>query len=101
MNSPLNVGGLTPFSTTDYPGMLAAVVFCQGCPWRCDYCHNPHLLPRKHPGGVEWSQVRDLLLRRQGLLDAVVFSGGEPTLQKELLGAIQESHTEPPPTLPT
>ena len=90
MISQLNVGGLTPLSTTDYPGMLAAVVFCQGCPWRCGPCHNPHLLPRENPGGVEWTQVMNFLQRRRGLLDAVVFSGGEPTLQKELLGAIQE-----------
>ncbi len=41
----LHVGGLTPLSTTDWPGMLAAVVFCQGCPWRCGYCHNPDLIP--------------------------------------------------------
>ena len=45
--APLRVGGLTPLiEPTDYPGELAAVVFCQGCPWRCGYCHNPHLLPR-------------------------------------------------------
>ena len=42
---PLRVGGLTRLSTADYPGELAAVVFCQGCPWRCGYCHNPHLIP--------------------------------------------------------
>ena len=40
----LRVGGFVPFTTTDYPDALAAVVFCQGCPWRCGYCHNPHLI---------------------------------------------------------
>ena len=43
----LRIGGFVPFSSTDYPGELAAVVFCQGCPWRCGYCHNPHLLPAR------------------------------------------------------
>src|SRR5450759_6030856 len=41
----LCIGGLTPLSLSDWPGQLAAVVFCQGCPWRCGYCHNPHLIP--------------------------------------------------------
>ncbi len=40
----LRVGGFVPFTVTDYPDALAAVVFCQGCPWRCAYCHNPHLI---------------------------------------------------------
>ena len=39
----LKVGGFVPLSTADWPGRLVAVVFCQGCPWRCGYCHNPHL----------------------------------------------------------
>ncbi|MBI3069525.1 MAG: 4Fe-4S cluster-binding domain-containing protein, partial [Betaproteobacteria bacterium] len=74
----LRVGGLVPLTTTDYPGRLAAVVFCQGCPWRCGYCHNPHLLPARRTAPIAWHAVRDFLERRRGLLDAVVFSGGEP-----------------------
>lgn len=87
----LDVGGLTPLSTTDYPGQLAAVVFCQGCPWQCGYCHNPHLIPRDAAGGHSWDEVKAFLLRRQGLLDAVVFSGGEPTLQSGLAQACREA----------
>lgn len=86
----LVVGGLTAFSSSDYPGMLAAVVFCQGCPWRCGYCQNPHLLTRYSSHSLLWQEVRGFLLRRRGLLDAVVFSGGEPTLQKGLLAAVKE-----------
>ena len=78
---PLRIGGLTPLSTTDYPGQLAAAVFCQGCPWRCGYCHNPHLIPATVKQGIDWVEVMRFLERRRGLLDAVVFSGGEPTLQ--------------------
>ncbi len=89
--SGVDVGGLTPLSTTDYPGQLAAVVFCQGCPWQCGYCHNPHLIPRDGIGGTTWAEVKAFLLRRQGLLDAVVFSGGEPTLQSGLAEACQEA----------
>lgn len=86
----LRVGGLVPLSTTDYPDHLAAVVFCQGCPWRCGYCHNPHLLARRGEAEIPWSEVIALLDRRRGLLDAVVFSGGEPTLQPALPGAMRE-----------
>jgi pyruvate formate lyase activating enzyme len=84
------VGGVTPFTATDFPGKLAAVVFMQGCPWRCGYCHNPHLQPRRGDGAVPWPQVMDLLRRRAGLIDAVVFSGGEPTLDPMLGDAISE-----------
>ncbi|RFA31401.1 anaerobic ribonucleoside-triphosphate reductase activating protein [Alkalilimnicola ehrlichii] len=84
----LRVGGVSPLTTIDYPGELAAVVFCQGCPWRCHYCHNPELLPARGVAGIAWGRVLDFLQRRRGLLDAVVFSGGEPTLQPALAPAI-------------
>jgi len=87
---PLQIGGFVPLTTVDFPGELAAVVFCQGCPWRCAYCHNAHLLPRTCPNPLPWAQVRAFLERRKGLLDAVVFSGGEPTLQRALPHAIAE-----------
>ena len=80
----LAVGGITPLTTIDYPGELALVVFCQGCPWRCRYCQNPHLIPRRGDAKIAWDEVLGLLSRRRGLLDAVVFSGGEPTLQRGL-----------------
>lgn len=86
----IRVGGLTPLSSTDWPGMLAAVVFCQGCPWRCGYCHNPDLIPSRSEHETPWQDVMAFLRRRQGLLDGVVFSGGEPTLQKDLIIAMRE-----------
>jgi pyruvate formate lyase activating enzyme len=85
----LRVGGLVPLSTTDYPDQLSAVVFCQGCPWRCAYCHNPHLLPRRSRSEIPWADVLAFLEWRRGLLDAVVFSGGEPTLQPALPDAMR------------
>jgi pyruvate formate lyase activating enzyme len=86
----LRVGGFTPLSTTDWPGMLAAVVFCQGCPWRCRYCHNPGLIPARGEHEIPWEEVLAFLHRRRGLLDGVVFSGGEPTLQAALPDAMRE-----------
>ena len=84
----LVVGGVTPLTTIDFPGELAAVVYCQGCPWRCRYCHNGHLLTRDQTDAIAWPTVWEFLRRRRGLLDGVVFSGGEPTLQPGLSGAI-------------
>ncbi|WPL19802.1 pyrroloquinoline quinone biosynthesis protein PqqE [Thiorhodovibrio winogradskyi] len=86
----LRLGGLTPMTTSDYPGELAAALFCQGCPWRCPYCHNAHLLNATDEPALDWSEAREFLVRRRGLLDAVVFSGGEPTAQSTLPTAIAE-----------
>ena len=84
----LRVGGFLPFTSTDYPDAIGAVVFCQGCPWRCGYCHNPHLIPAHGDDERDFARILVWLASRRGLLDAVVFSGGEPTAQTELLAAI-------------
>jgi pyruvate formate lyase activating enzyme len=84
----LRVGGFEPYSSTDYPDALAAVVFCQGCPWRCGYCHNPHLIAARGDEELDFGRILAWLASRRGLLDAVVFSGGEPTAQPELSAAI-------------
>ncbi len=88
----LRVGGLTAFTTVDYPDHLAAVIFCQGCPWRCGYCHNRHLQPFRSamPTRWTWARVKDFLGDRVGILEAVVFSGGEPTAQPELGAAMRD-----------
>lgn len=81
------VGGLTPLSTSDWPGKLAATVFCQGCAWACPYCHNA-ALRAVGKGERAWPEVLAWLETRQGLLEAVVFSGGEPLLQPGLADAM-------------
>lgn len=84
LSGKIHVGGLVPFSSKDFPGYLSAVIFLQGCPWRCVYCHNPHLIPCRNTEEIPFEQVESFLEIRRGLLDAVVFSGGEPTLQPAL-----------------
>ena len=86
----LRIGGITPLTTIDFPGRLAAVLYGQGCPWRCGYCHNPELLDATTPATVPWPEVLAFLQSRQGLLDGVVFSGGEPTLQAALPAALAQ-----------
>lgn len=91
----LRIGGFVPFSSVDWPGQLAGVLFVQGCPWRCGYCHNPHLQPREMPTGpgTDWGAVRAWLQRRRGLIDGLVFSGGEPTLDPAIVAAVAEVKT--------
>lgn len=91
---PIAVAGLIPFSATDWPGMLTATVFTQGCPWRCRYCHNPELKPFLRAGepAGSWAEAMALLRRRRGLLDGLVISGGEPTAQPGLGRAVAEVH---------
>lgn len=84
----LRIAGLTPYSSIDYPGCLSAVVWVQGCPWRCSYCHNPHLQSRSAPPQMGWDEVLTFLQKRAGLLDAVVFSGGEATTDRYLGAAM-------------
>lgn len=83
----LQIAGISPMSTVDWPGRLVATVFCQGCPWLCPYCHNHAIIDTRTPGVVGWERVADLLERRHGLLDGVVFSGGEATRQAALVDA--------------
>lgn len=85
----LRIGGITPFSTVDWPGQLAVVLFLQGCPWRCTYCHNNDLQPACGNARHDWAAVERLLGQRRGLVDGVVFSGGEPTAQLEITAAVQ------------
>lgn len=85
MTAALQISGLTPLTTIDYPDHLACVVYTQGCPLRCGYCQNPHLIPFvEGQGQLSWSHVMSFLEQRKGMLEAVVFSGGEPTLQPGL-----------------
>lgn len=81
----MNIAALHPFTMSDYPGKLAAIAFCRGCDFRCPYCHNQELLSRQTSTPAQPIQIWEFLQSRQGKLDAVVISGGEPTLQGDKL----------------
>ncbi len=80
----IQIGGLVSFTTIDYPGKLACVLFLVGCPIRCAYCSNPHLIP-VGVGEYDPEKVFEWLKTRVGRLEAVVFSGGEALMQGEPL----------------
>ena len=86
---PIRIAGVVPFTTIDYPGCISAVIFCQGCPWRCHYCHNPHLQPISAEESITWADTFRFLYERRSFLDAVVFSGGEPMMQEGLSSAMR------------
>ncbi|MBS4773478.1 MAG: anaerobic ribonucleoside-triphosphate reductase activating protein [Proteobacteria bacterium] len=88
--SNLLVGGVETFSAVDFPGKLAAVVFLQGCPWRCPFCYNTDLQPVGKATDFIWDKFLEFLVSRRGKLDAVVFSGGEPLVQEALGDAMRQ-----------
>lgn len=85
----INIGGILHFSLLDYPDKISAVLFTQGCPLRCVYCHNQELQNPNIKNNITFDNVIEFLNTRVGLLEAVVFSGGEPLLQKKLYEAMQ------------
>ncbi len=82
----MKIGGFQTFSLSDYPGKTAAIVFTQGCNFRCPFCHNGSLIPLDVPacGCIPEQRIVRLLEERQRLLEGVVVTGGEPTLQSDL-----------------
>lgn len=76
-------GGLQKTTLSDFPGHIAALVFTQGCTFRCPYCHNPELV-KKGESSFTTEEVLSFLQKRQGKLTGLVVSGGEPTLHCEL-----------------
>ena len=81
----MKLGGLVKFTLIDFPGRPAAIVFTQGCNFRCRYCHNPELVyPHLFLEPMPEEEVWSFLKRRQGTLEGVVVSGGEPTLHEDL-----------------
>lgn len=82
----MRIAGLEKTSFVDYPDKVAAVLFTPGCNMDCFYCHNRHLLGPDSPHDLhEPDAVLRFLEKRVGFLDGVVISGGEPTLQPDLL----------------
>ena len=80
----MRIGGFVPVSLCDYPCRVAAVVFTQGCNFRCPYCHNGHLVENEGGSLLDETVVLAKLNERRTHLGGVVVTGGEPTLQGDL-----------------
>jgi pyruvate formate lyase activating enzyme len=82
---PMQIGGLQKLSLIDYPQKIAAVIFTQKCNMFCPYCHNPQLVyPHLFGQSVREDEVFAFLEKRRNVLEGVVISGGEPTVQTDL-----------------
>lgn len=80
----MKIGGMQPVTASDFPDRMAAIIFTQGCNFRCPFCHNSSLLPADSDTLLSVDSVLSFLKRRKKLLGGVVISGGEPCLQKDL-----------------
>lgn len=81
----MQIHGFQKLTLTDFPGRMASILFTGGCNFRCPYCHNGELVlrPDDFPCYTD-EEIFGFLEKRRGMLDGVVISGGEPTLQKDL-----------------
>ncbi len=79
---------ITPFSLLDYPDRTSCIIWYAGCNMRCPYCYNSEIVFGK--GNVSFSECEQFLNKRKGLLDAVVFSGGECLIHKNIIEQIRE-----------
>lgn len=83
--------GLQKLSLLDFPGKTACTVFTGGCNWRCPFCHNASLvtgLDEVEP--IKEEDFFTFLKKRQGILDGVCISGGEPLLQPDIIDFIKK-----------
>lgn len=82
----MRIAGLQKLSMVDYPGKMACTIFFAGCNFRCPYCHNSLLVqPEADHEWLEAEEVLSYLKKRQGILEGVCISGGEPLMQGETL----------------
>lgn len=88
----MQISGFIKNSLIDYPGNIASVVFTQACNMSCKYCHNWELIPKYHPMGdsINETEVLDYLKKAKGFIDALVITGGEPTVQLDLTAFIRK-----------
>jgi pyruvate formate lyase activating enzyme len=89
--SSMIFGGWQKFSMIDFPGRPSAILFTQGCPFRCPFCHNPELLNAAQGmfAPITEEEILEFLQTRRGKLDGVVITGGEPTLHNDLIDFIR------------
>ncbi|MCB9482285.1 MAG: anaerobic ribonucleoside-triphosphate reductase activating protein [Desulfobacteraceae bacterium] len=79
-------GGFQKNSLIDYPGKISSVLFTKGCNFKCPYCHNPELIPfEKDNLVIDINEFFSFLQSRKNFIDAVVITGGEPCLQKNII----------------
>ena len=77
--------GWQKLTLQDFPGKVSTILFTKGCNFNCGYCHNKELIPSNGADAIPQKEVFRYLDEREGKVDGVVITGGEPTMQKDLL----------------
>ena len=88
----MKIVGIQKLTLLDYPGKVACTVFLDGCNFRCPFCHNAELLTDAEPVMTP-EELLAFLKKRQGILEGVCITGGEPTIHPELLGLLRAIRT--------
>ncbi len=83
-------GGFEKFTLIDYPGKISSVVYTIGCNFQCPYCHNPELVNETVEKRFKEKEILEFLEHRKGMIDALVITGGEPTMHDELLAFMEK-----------
>jgi pyruvate formate lyase activating enzyme len=86
----MKIHGLQKMTLLDYPGRIACTVFLSGCDMRCPWCHNSELAEGKAPAVMTSEEMISFLKKRQGMLEGVAVTGGEPLLREESLELLRE-----------
>ncbi len=86
----MKIGGLMKLTLLDYPGKVACTVFLEGCNFRCPFCHNSDMAQCKSPDEMTEEEFFGFLKKRQGILDGVCVSGGEPLMCDEVFGFLEK-----------
>ena len=86
----MQIFGLQKTTLLDYPGKLASIIFTAGCNMNCPFCHNSELITLPKSGSISEEEVLSHLKKRQSTLDGVVVTGGECTLQTDLVEFCQK-----------
>lgn len=86
----MNIAGVQKVTLLDYPGKVACEIFTQGCNFECPFCQNSGLIPITNTGEFSEEEIFEYLNLRKNILDGVVITGGEPTVQKDLKSFIKK-----------
>lgn len=81
----MNISGFTKLTLIDYPEKVACIIFTQGCNFNCGFCHNSGLIKCNMDNLIKEKEIFEYLEKRKNIIDGVVISGGEPTIQKDLI----------------
>lgn len=80
----MKISGFQKLTLLDFPDKLSCIIFTQGCNFKCSYCQNSSLITHKCNELIDEEEIFDYLRKRRKIIDGIVISGGEPTVQKDL-----------------